>query len=117
MSNSMADTRITGAIAIAALPLDRLLVWEALQAAGAMIDPTEGRHLPEGNKSLAGIGDRVIALVVTDKARDDGYKIGKQKASTRNSFTYLIEWQAKPMIVSKRSAGTKDWSQSAMQPA
>lgn len=86
MSNSMADTRISGAIAITALSLDRLLVWGALQAAGATIDSTEGRHLLEGNKSLAGIGDRVIALVVTDRSRDDGCKIGdKRSAPTKFS--------------------------------
>lgn len=114
VSSSMADTRITGAIAIVAVPLDRRLVWEALQAAGATIDLVDGRHLPEGNKSLAGVGDRVIALVVTDDARDEGCKIGKYK-SPRTNFPYLIERQAKPMSVSKKSVGTKGWSHSAMQ--
>lgn len=91
MSNSMADTRISAAIAIIALSLDRLLVWEALQAAGATIDSTEGRHLPQGNKSLAGIGDRVIALVVTDRSRDDGCKIGNKRPAPTNFSVNLSD--------------------------
>jgi hypothetical protein len=77
----MADTRINDAIAIVAVPIDRRLVREALQAAGATIDYVDGRYLPEGNKTLAGVGDRVIALVVADNARDEGYRIGEHRSS------------------------------------
>jgi hypothetical protein len=92
----MADTHITSAIAIVAVPLDRRLVWEALQGAGATIDSDDGRRLPKGNRFLAGVGDRVIALVVTDNARDQGCSIGKHKSS-RTNLPHLTERQAKPI--------------------
>jgi len=73
----MADARVDGALAVIAVPLNRRLVWEALQAAGASVDFVDGQYLPEGNKSLAGVGDRVLALIVADNARDDGLRIGQ----------------------------------------
>ena len=88
----MADARVDGALAVIAVPLNRRLVWEALQAAGASVDFVDGQYLPEGNKPLAGIGDRVLALIVADNARDDGLRIGrltssKIRASGLCSFT------------------------------
>ncbi|KAK5711686.1 hypothetical protein LTR17_018267 [Elasticomyces elasticus] len=73
----MADIRVDGALEIARVPLRRHLVWEALQAAGAAIDYSDGKFLPEGNKPLAGVGDRVIALYVTEIARLEGITIGQ----------------------------------------
>ena len=76
----MAEARIDNALAIVAAPLDRVLVWEALQAAGARVDLVHGRYLLEGNKPLAGIGDRVIALIITERARNEGLTIGESTA-------------------------------------
>lgn len=72
----MANQRIDAALAILAVDLDRRLVWEALQAAGADNDFTGGHRLLEGNKPLAGVGNRVISLVITEKARQEGCTIG-----------------------------------------
>lgn len=80
----MADARIDAALAIVAVPLDRRLVWEALQAAGAVNDFIHGRLLPEGNKVLAGVGDRVLSLVITETARQDGVTIGRLQHLHRN---------------------------------
>jgi hypothetical protein len=104
----MADARIDGAIAVIAVPLDRRLLWEALQAAGAPVDYTGGHYLPEGNKLLAGVGDRVIALVVVDNARDDGLRIGRLTSPQKQTFC-LITIQAKPASASKRSATMERW--------
>ncbi|KAK3053824.1 hypothetical protein LTR09_005104 [Extremus antarcticus] len=80
----MADARIDAALAIVAVPLDRRLVWEALQAAGAVNDFIHGRLLPEGNKFLAGVGDRVLSLVITETARQDGVTIGETNIRLQN---------------------------------
>jgi len=81
----MAEARVDGAIAVIAVPLNRRLVWEALQAAGASVDIVGGQYLPEGNKPLAGVGDRVLALIVADNARDDGLRIGRLTPSKKKS--------------------------------
>ena len=81
----MADARVDGALAVIAVPLNRRLVWEALQAAGASVDFVDGQYLPEGNKPLAGIGDRVLALIVADNARDDGLRIGRLTSSKKRA--------------------------------
>jgi len=99
----MADARIDGAIVVIAAPLNRRLVWEALQAAGALVDFIDGWYLPEGNKPLAGVGDRVIALVVADDARDNGLRIGRL-ASSQKELLCLTTMQAKPAIESRQSA-------------
>lgn len=72
----MANARIDGAIAIIGTSLDKRLVWEALQAAGAPVDLADGHYLPEGKKPLAGVGDRIMAMVVTDNAREEGLRVG-----------------------------------------
>jgi hypothetical protein len=104
----MADARIDGAIAVIAVPLDRRLVWEALQAAGASVDYIDGHQLPEGNKPLAGVGDRVIALVIVDNARDDGLRIGRLTSPQKQPFC-LITIQAKLASAFKRSATMERW--------
>jgi len=38
-------------------------LWEALQAPGSPVFVINGRHIPEGNKRLAMIGDSVLKLV------------------------------------------------------
>lgn len=104
----MANARIDGAIAIVGTPLDRRLVWEALQAAGVPVDFADGHYLPEGNKPLAGVGDRVMALVVTDNARDEGLRVGTAGQSRRRLLS-LTSTQVRPTIVFKQLATMKSW--------
>ena len=47
------------------------LLWEALQIAGGSVNVINGRNIPEGNKSLAGVGDAVITLVLRAECHDE----------------------------------------------
>ncbi|KAH0428176.1 RNase [Colletotrichum camelliae] len=43
-------------------------LWEALQAAGSPVTRVGTRSLREGNKQLAGLGDRIISVVIVTMA-------------------------------------------------
>jgi hypothetical protein len=105
----MADARVD------AVPLNRRLVWEALQAAGASVDFVDGQYLPEGNKPLAGVGDRVLALIVADDARDDGLRIGRLTSSKKERVC-LITMQVKPASEFRQSETMERWLQFVIRP-
>ncbi|KAH6670301.1 hypothetical protein F5X68DRAFT_236244 [Plectosphaerella plurivora] len=52
---------------------------------------TDGRTLKQGNKPLAGIGDRIISLYITEVAFNEGLTIGdtNRLLQTRASNEYL----------------------------
>jgi dsRNA-specific ribonuclease len=52
------------------------LLSEALHVAGSVLINSNGRSLKEGNKPLAGIGDRIISLYITEDAFNKGLTIG-----------------------------------------
>lgn len=52
------------------------ILLEALHLAGTIFTDANGDLLREGNKSLAGVGDRVISLVITRDAHEDRLTIG-----------------------------------------
>ena len=60
---------------------DRLILWEALQAAGSGVSSAGTRRFPEGNKRLAIIGDVVLKLVLVDEWH--------KSADTRGTFVML----------------------------
>ena len=45
---------------------ERLILWEAMQAAGSTVRFAGGRELVDGNKRLAVIGDTVLQLVLAE---------------------------------------------------
>lgn len=45
---------------------ERLILWEAMQAAGSMVRSAGGREFVDGNKRLAVIGDTVLQLVLAE---------------------------------------------------
>ncbi|KAI5922187.1 hypothetical protein F4810DRAFT_711792 [Camillea tinctor] len=54
------------------------ILWEALQAPGSDITALNGRPIPNGNKPLAGVGDKVFGLLTVL----DSYERGDNTAST-----------------------------------
>lgn len=46
---------------------ERLILWEAMQAAGSMVRSAGGREFVDGNKRLAVIGDTVLQLVLAER--------------------------------------------------
>ena len=46
---------------------DRLILWEALQAAGSGVSSAGTRRFPDGNKRLAIVGDTVLKLVLVSE--------------------------------------------------
>ena len=46
---------------------ERLILWEAMQAAGSNVRVAGGRKFVDGNKRLAVIGDTVLQLVLAEK--------------------------------------------------
>ncbi|KAI8192377.1 Ribonuclease 3 [Colletotrichum sp. SAR 10_65] len=61
-------------------------LWEALQAAGSPVTRVGARSLREGNKQLAGLGDRIISVVIVMTSVDDNTSIGI--SSKKPSFKY-----------------------------
>ncbi|KAF4851755.1 Ribonuclease 3 [Colletotrichum siamense] len=55
-------------------------LWEALQAAGSPVTRVGTRSLREGNKQLAGLGDRIISVVIVMTSVDDNISIGNTNA-------------------------------------
>ncbi|KAF6818366.1 RNase [Colletotrichum musicola] len=45
-------------------------LWEALQAAGSGVPTVGSRAVREGNKPLAGLGDRILAMAIVNIAVD-----------------------------------------------
>ncbi|KAI1505586.1 hypothetical protein F5X99DRAFT_249078 [Biscogniauxia marginata] len=52
------------------------ILWESLQAPGSDVKFLNDRQLPEGNKPLAGIGDKVFALIAVLDSYDRGDNVG-----------------------------------------
>ena len=55
---------------------ERLILWEAMQAAGSMVRSAGGREFVDGNKRLAVIGDTVLQLVLAERWYGDGTSRG-----------------------------------------
>lgn len=71
------------------------LLWEALQAAGSPNMFVGGKYLREGNKSLAGVGNAVMSLILKTQARNEDMTVGKCRAGkTRESCLC----QARPLM-------------------
>ncbi|KAF6800967.1 RNase [Colletotrichum sojae] len=43
-------------------------LWEALQAAGSPVLAVPQRRIREGNKRLAGLGDRILSMIIVKRA-------------------------------------------------
>jgi len=67
MATAAMTTMIQGAQSVIDYNFNRpLLLWEALQAAGSPVHSIGDRRLPDGNKRLAILGDRVLELALAD---------------------------------------------------
>ncbi|KAH7361537.1 hypothetical protein B0T11DRAFT_317488 [Plectosphaerella cucumerina] len=53
------------------------LLSDALHVAGSVLITSDGRSLKEGNKPLAGVGDRIIGLYIVEHAYREGLTIGE----------------------------------------
>ena len=102
----MANRRIEGALAIVAVELDRRLLREALQAAGAKVDYVDGKHLLQGNRPLAGIGDRVLSLLVTEKAWNSDFSVGMYIEMVKARLIPDEPMQAQRMTTSRALSAT-----------
>ncbi|KAG9250692.1 ribonuclease III domain-containing protein [Emericellopsis atlantica] len=86
------NSKIDGAAKILAYEFqDPSWLWEALQAAGSSVSWVNKRKIEEGNKRLAGLGDRIISMSITDNAVEDNLSIGENNAllQARASNSYL----------------------------
>lgn len=87
MNPPQADQRMSDAEEILGYDFkDPRWLWEALQAAGSPVTRVGTRSLREGNKQLAGLGDRIISVVIVTMSVDDNISIGI--FSKRPSFKY-----------------------------
>ncbi|KAF4809534.1 Ribonuclease 3 [Colletotrichum tropicale] len=81
MNSLQADQRMSDAGEILGYDFkDPRWLWEALQAAGSPVTRVGTRSLREGNKRLAGLGDRIISAVIVMNAVDDNLSIGDTNA-------------------------------------
>lgn len=55
---------------------ERLILWEAMQAAGSMVRSAGDREFVDGNKRLAVIGDTVLQLVLAESWYGSGTSRG-----------------------------------------
>ncbi|KAI8284071.1 Ribonuclease 3 [Colletotrichum sp. SAR11_57] len=77
MNPLQADQRMSDAEEILGYDFkDPRWLWEALQAAGSPVTRVGTRSLREGNKQLAGLGDRIISVVIVMTSVDDNISIG-----------------------------------------
>ncbi|PSK42194.1 hypothetical protein B9Z65_4108 [Elsinoe australis] len=63
--------KVDAALAIVGEDLNQDLVWEALQMPGSGVTLINGRRVLQGHNSLAGVGDRVAALVIIEDGHLD----------------------------------------------
>ncbi|KAE9566785.1 hypothetical protein CGMCC3_g17057 [Colletotrichum fructicola] len=76
MNPLQADQRMSDAEEILGYDFkDPRWLWEALQAAGSPVTRVGTRSLREGNKQLAGLGDRIISVVIVMTSVDDNISI------------------------------------------
>ncbi|KAI8235137.1 Ribonuclease 3 [Colletotrichum sp. SAR 10_86] len=76
MNPLQADQRMSDAEEILGYNFkDPRWLWEALQAAGSPVTRVGTRSLREGNKQLAGLGDRIISVVIVMTSVDDNISI------------------------------------------
>ncbi|KAF4875267.1 Ribonuclease 3 [Colletotrichum siamense] len=81
MNPLQADQRMSDAEEILGYNFkDPRWLWEALQAAGSPVTRVGTRSLREGNKQLAGLGDRIISVVIVMMSVDDNISIGNTNA-------------------------------------
>lgn len=62
---------------------ERLILWEAMQAAGSMVRSAGGREFVDGNKRLAVIGDTVLQLVLAE----EWYRGGTSRGILHGAYT------------------------------
>ncbi|KAI1485509.1 hypothetical protein F5X96DRAFT_324899 [Biscogniauxia mediterranea] len=62
------------------------ILWEGLQAPGSDVTALNGRQIPGGNKPLAGVGDKVFALVTVL----DSYERGEDIGTTSNLLRAMV---------------------------
>ncbi|KAI0593945.1 ribonuclease III domain-containing protein [Biscogniauxia sp. FL1348] len=60
------------------------LLWEGLQAPGSNVTSLNGRDIPGGNKPLAGVGDKVFALVTVLDSYERGTTANLLRAMVSN---------------------------------
>ncbi|KAI8152424.1 hypothetical protein K4K49_010734 [Colletotrichum sp. SAR 10_70] len=76
MNPLQADQRMSDAEEILGYDFkDPRWLWEALQAAESPVTRVGTRSLREGNKQLAGLGDRIISVVIVMTSVDDNISI------------------------------------------
>ncbi|KAJ0351631.1 hypothetical protein COL26b_004524 [Colletotrichum chrysophilum] len=81
MNPLQADQRMSDAEEILGYDFkDPRWLWEALQAAGSPVTRVGTRSLRKGNKQLAGLGDRIISVVIVMTSVDDNISIGNTNA-------------------------------------
>ncbi|KAF6835301.1 RNase [Colletotrichum plurivorum] len=51
-------------------------LWEALQAAGSPVLAVPQRRIREGNKRLAGLGDRILSMIIVKRGVEENISIG-----------------------------------------
>lgn len=56
--------------------INRAWLWEALQAAGSPVLGVPDRRFREGNKRLAGLGDRILSMIIVKRAVGENISIG-----------------------------------------
>lgn len=56
---------------------ERLILWEAMQAAGSNVRSPDDREFADGNKRLAVIGDTVLQLVLAEEWYSGGTVRGR----------------------------------------
>ncbi|KAK2730143.1 RNase [Colletotrichum kahawae] len=61
-------------------------LWEALQTAGSPVTRVGTRSLREGNKQLAGLGDRIMSVVIVTMAVDDNISIAGDTNARLQSY-------------------------------
>lgn len=55
---------------------DAKIIWEALQAPGSGVVRAGTRHIPNGNKRLAVVGDAVLKLIINVENYEQGLTRG-----------------------------------------
>ncbi|PNS18170.1 hypothetical protein CAC42_3615 [Sphaceloma murrayae] len=68
--------KVTAIRAMLGQDLDEGYVWEALQMPGSGVFAVHGRRLHKGHRPLAGVGDRVAALLVAGDAYHQNVDVG-----------------------------------------
>ncbi|KAL8657666.1 MAG: hypothetical protein Q9226_001696 [Calogaya cf. arnoldii] len=98
METPQMNLAVNGVEAIIAYPFrDRFILWEALQAAGSpvsLMGGAGGRSIPNGNKRLAVLGDKLLDLVLCEQWYPDGQAKGvydqlRQRVGSNNNLNSI----------------------------